>query len=183
MSPLSGLEHQTDDRCFMLGWLDQPAAAVPRGPREELARLTAFFEDAVVPAPPPAARPLYDPAGLAFAVQAAAGDFHSLWDARLGYRHRDGVSKEHWSRVKALTRRGSASHGQLSIQSPHAGRGTHRAALTRRSPDSSTHPPNGTRPQQTATKLHCSHRSQIRSRGTHCVALVRNGAGRRAASD
>ncbi len=102
---LSGLERQTEDRCFMLGWLDQPAAAVPRGPREELARLTGFCEDAIAPAPPPAARPLYDPAGLAFAVQAAAGDFHSLWDARLGYRPRDGVSKEHWSRVKALTRR------------------------------------------------------------------------------
>ena len=102
---LSGLERQIDDRCFMLGWLDQPATKVPGGARRQLALLTDFFEDAIAEPPPPAARPAYDPAGLAFAVQAAAGDFHSLWDARLGYRHLDGVSKEHWSRVKALNRR------------------------------------------------------------------------------
>ena len=110
---LSGLERQTDDRCFMLGWLDQPATAVPGGAQKQLARLSGFFEEAIAQVPLPAARPLYDPAGLAFAVQAAAGDFHSLWDARLGYRHGDGVSKEHWSRVKALTSPSSALHGQL----------------------------------------------------------------------
>ena len=102
---LSGLERQIDERCFMLGWLDQPATKVPVGARKQLVQLTGFFEHAIAQAPPPAAQPLYDPAGLAFAVQAAARDFHSLWDARLGYRHRDGVSKEHWARPKALTRR------------------------------------------------------------------------------
>ncbi len=102
---LSGLERQIDNRCFMLGWLDQPATKVPVGAQKQLARLTGFVEDSIAQAPPPAARPRYDPAGLAFAVQAAAGDFHSLWDARLGYRHRDGVNKEHWARPKALTRR------------------------------------------------------------------------------
>ena len=101
----SGLERQADDRCFMLGWLDQPATKVPAGVQKQLARLTGFFEAAIAQPPPPAASPSYDPAGLAFAVQAAAGDFHALWDARLGYRHRDGVSKVHWSPVKALTRR------------------------------------------------------------------------------
>ena len=102
---LSGLERQIDDRCFMLGWLDQPAARVPAGAHKQLRQLAGFFEDAIAQVPPPAASPRYDPAGLAFAVQAAARDFHSLWDARLGYRHRDGVNKEHWSRPKALTRR------------------------------------------------------------------------------
>lgn len=102
---LSGLERETDERCFMLGWLDQSATKVPGGARKQLARLTGFFEAAIAPATPPAATPLYDPSGLAFVVQWAAADFHSLWDARLGYRHRNGVSKEHWSRVKALARR------------------------------------------------------------------------------
>ena len=75
-----------------------------RGP-EAASALAGFFEDAIAEPPPPAVRPAYDPAGLAFAVQAAARDFHLLWDARLGYRHLDSVSKEHWSRVKALNRR------------------------------------------------------------------------------
>ena len=102
---LSGLESQIDDRCFMLGWLDQSAIEVPGGARKQLTLLTRFFEAAIAPAAPPAATPLYDPAGLAFAVQSAASDFHSLWDARLGYRYRNDVSKPHWSQVKALTRR------------------------------------------------------------------------------
>ena len=102
---LSGLERQIDDRCFMLGWLDQPTTEVPGGARKQLTLLTRFFEAAIAPAALPTATPLYDPAGLAFAVQSAASDFHSLWDARLGYRHRNDVSKPHWSQVKALTRR------------------------------------------------------------------------------
>ena len=100
---VSGLERRIDDRCFMLGWLDKPG--IPNGVLKELARLTCFFEAAIAPASPPEAKPFYDPAGLAFAVQSAADDFRSLWDARLGYRHRDGLSKEHWARIKALTRR------------------------------------------------------------------------------
>ena len=102
---LSSLERQIDVRCFMLGWLDQSVTKVPAGAQKQLARLGSFFEDAIAQALPPAARPRYDPAGLAFAVQSAARDFHWLWDARLGYRHRDGVNKEHWARPKALTRR------------------------------------------------------------------------------
>ena len=102
---VGGLERRLDERCFMLGWLDRPADQIPGGARRQLAELMGFFESVIAPEPPPRARPLYDPAGLAFAVQSAACEFHSLWDARLGYRRRDGVSKEHWARVKALTRR------------------------------------------------------------------------------
>ncbi len=102
---LSGLEHQINDRCFMLGWLDQSATKVPGGARKQLKRLTHFFEAAIAPVTPPEAKPCYDPAGLAFAVQSAASDFHSLWDARLGYRHSNDVRRPHWSQVKALTRR------------------------------------------------------------------------------
>lgn len=102
---VSGLEREIDGRCFMLGWLDQSATKVPGGARKQLVRLTDFFDAAIAPATLPTAVPLYDPSGLAFVVQRAADDFHSLWDARLGYRHRNDIDKEHWSRVKALTRR------------------------------------------------------------------------------
>ncbi len=102
---VGGLERRLDKRCFMLGWLDCPADKIPLGPRRQLAELMVFFESAVMPDMQPNARPLYDPAGLAFAVQSASSDFHSLWNARLGYQRRDGVNKVHWARVKALTRR------------------------------------------------------------------------------
>ena len=94
------LERRLHDRCFMLGWLDRPTDGIPGGPRKQLGELKGFLESVVKPESPPQARPLYDPAGLVLAVQTAAREFHSLWDARLG-----GASKEHWARVKALTRR------------------------------------------------------------------------------
>lgn len=95
-----GLERGLYDRCFMLGWLDRPADKIPSGARRQLAELMEFFESMIEPEAPPEARPQYDPAGLAFAVQLASREFHSLWDARLG-----GADKEHWARIKALTRR------------------------------------------------------------------------------
>lgn len=102
---VSSVERAIEGRCFMLGWLDQSTTEVRPGARKQLAALTRFFKEAIVPGPTTAARPLYDPAGLAFAVQSAAKDFHSRWDARLGHRRLDGVHKEHWTRVKALNRR------------------------------------------------------------------------------
>ena len=102
---VGGLERRLDERCFMLGWLDRPAEGIPSGARKQLGELMGFVQSIIEPEPHPQARPMYDPAGLAFAVQSASREFHSLWDARLGYRRRDGVSKEHWARVKALTRR------------------------------------------------------------------------------
>ena len=102
---VSGLERRVDKRCFMLGWLDRSEEKIPGGAKDQLTKLVGFCKAAIKPETPPEARASYDPAGLAFAVQSAVGDFHSLWDARLGHRRRDGVSKEHWARVKALTRR------------------------------------------------------------------------------
>ena len=100
-----GLERRIDQRCFMLGWLDLPTTSIPAGARGQLAALVDYFGAVIAPPSLPEARPLYDPAGLSFAVQSAARDFHSLWDARLGYRYRGGISREHWTRIKALTRR------------------------------------------------------------------------------
>ena len=102
---VNGVERAIENRCFMLGWLDQSAAELRPGVKKQLAALTRVFKEAIVPVPTSAAKPLYDPVGLAFAVQSAAKDFHSRWDARLGHRRLDGVHKEHWTRVKALNRR------------------------------------------------------------------------------
>jgi len=102
---VGGLERRLDERCFMLGWLDRPTDKIPQGARKQLDKLMRFCEPIVEPEETLEARPLYDLVGLAFAVQSAARGFHSLWDARLGYQRRDGLEKEHWTRVKALTRR------------------------------------------------------------------------------
>jgi hypothetical protein len=48
---------------------------------------------------------VYDTTGILFAVQLATRKFHEPWTARLGLVVFPGVSKEHWTRIKALTRR------------------------------------------------------------------------------
>ena len=42
---------------------------------------------------------------LVLAVKNATEKFHEDWSFKLGLRSKPGVSKEHWTRVKALTRR------------------------------------------------------------------------------
>jgi hypothetical protein len=49
--------------------------------------------------------PMYDRINLVLAVKNAAEKFHEDWEVKLGQRSKPGVSKEHWTRVKALTRR------------------------------------------------------------------------------
>ena len=51
------------------------------------------------------AQPVYDRANLGLAVSAAAENFHDDWFPRLGLDHKPGIIKEHWARIKALTRR------------------------------------------------------------------------------
>lgn len=103
------IEHGIDDRCFMLGGVDQNLSRLPARTAEymrgELARLVDFCERAILPPPPPDACPVYDPTGISFAVREAVTNFQRPWLARLGLGTYEGVRKEHWTRVKALNRR------------------------------------------------------------------------------
>ena len=51
------------------------------------------------------ARPVYDRMNLVLAIRAAAEAFHEAWRTRLGLKSKPGFAKEHWTRVKALSRR------------------------------------------------------------------------------
>ena len=99
------IEHELDGRCFMLGFLDRPLTEKNRGPVGEMLRLLDFCETAIVPSTPTEACPVYDTAGLLLAIQAAASDFHSRWDAILGFRRSGNIRTAHWAEVKALNRR------------------------------------------------------------------------------
>jgi hypothetical protein len=103
------IEHGIDDRCFMLGGVDQNLSRLPTRAadymRGELRRLVDFCEQAILPPPPPAACPVYDPTGISFAVREAVMNFQEPWLARLGLGSYEGVRREHWTRVKALNRR------------------------------------------------------------------------------
>ena len=68
--------------------------------------------DKIVETPEPViARPVYDKTNLVLAITAAAASFHRAWRARLGITTEADISKEHWSRVKALNRRFAEGKG------------------------------------------------------------------------
>jgi hypothetical protein len=59
----------------------------------------------VEPHPPIQATAVFDKTDFVLTVQASAEMFHEGWRARLGRGFKLGVPKEHWARVKALSRR------------------------------------------------------------------------------
>lgn len=102
---VTAMERTIDTQCFMLGGLDAASEKLPGGVRAQLEQLLAQFERSITPPPLPDAKPSYDPSGLGFAVQRAADSFQRAWRFRLGFASSAEVSKEHWTRVKALNRR------------------------------------------------------------------------------
>jgi GTPase Era involved in 16S rRNA processing len=71
----------------------------------ELNRLISAIMSTITPTGPIEYKPVYDVANLVLAVQKATQEFHDRWKAILGMGSRSSVSPEHWTRVKALTRR------------------------------------------------------------------------------
>ncbi len=102
---VSSLLRGIDSRSFMLGYLDQASSDLPKGFVGEFDRLLRFFEKSIEPTEAIDLQPKYDMSGLAFAVQEAADDFNKRWAGVLGLGSGYGYKKEHWTRIKALTRR------------------------------------------------------------------------------
>jgi hypothetical protein len=89
----------------MLGYLDHPSESLPKGFIGEFDRLFDFFQRSIAVVETVDLRPRYDMSGVAFAVRQAADDFNKRWAGLLGTTTGYGAKKEHWTRIKALTRR------------------------------------------------------------------------------
>lgn len=73
---------------------------------DQLQQLVGCLTEGIdAPVPTGAARPVYDRADLVLAVTAATQRFHHRWRAALGLTVDGSIPKEHWARVKALSRR------------------------------------------------------------------------------
>ena len=91
-----------------LGGIQEPLSSETKEGARTIRQLHKLLEcvDEVVERPEPAqAKPTYDLMDLVLAVKSAAESFHDVWFSRLGLENRLGVGKEHWARVKALSRR------------------------------------------------------------------------------
>lgn len=99
------LQRQLEKGDYYLGELDKPTSVI-KGPfKHELIRLLDHMMSAAdIPLPPELA-PSYDLGRLGLYLRDAADGFKDPWMARLGLSFEPTVRKEHWGRVKALTRR------------------------------------------------------------------------------
>ena len=70
----------------------------------QLNKLLRMIDGIVERRDPSESRPVYDRMLLGLNVERAAESFHDGWRARLGLSAKPGVKKEHWTRIKALSR-------------------------------------------------------------------------------
>jgi hypothetical protein len=99
------LDRQIERQSIFLGGLDRPTAKIPVGYQRELDRLIQAMQRASEPEEPVECAPQYEFKGLEIAMHDAIDAFRNPWRARLGLSYHDAIAKEHWTRVKALSRR------------------------------------------------------------------------------
>jgi hypothetical protein len=102
------LRKRLDEARFFLADLHEPLSEDAPAGKRTIKQLHKLLEaiDQVIERPEPAeARPAYDRLNLVLAIRSAAEAFHEAWRPRLGLELRPGFTKEHWTRVKALSRR------------------------------------------------------------------------------
>ena len=93
---------------FFLAELQNPLSGNSSTGRRTIRQLRRLLEsiDQVIERPQPTeAQPVYNRMNLVLVIRTAADSFHKRWRPRLGLESRPGFSKEHWTRVKALSRR------------------------------------------------------------------------------
>ena len=102
------LRQRLEDARFFFAGIHQPLSEATVSERRTISQIRKLLLaiDAVIEPPEPAeARPVYDRMNLVLAIRAAADAFHEAWRPRLGLEFKPGFAKEHWTRVKALSRR------------------------------------------------------------------------------
>jgi hypothetical protein len=94
-------------RLFLAGIQEPLPQDISAGRRtvKQLQKLLDMIDQAVDRPQVVEARPVYDRMNLVLAILGAASAFQGTWRPLLGLEHRAGFIKEHWARVKALSRR------------------------------------------------------------------------------
>lgn len=102
------LRGRLKDACFFVAGIDENLDATKKTQKRTIGQLQSLLAaiDVIVEKPEPVlAKPVYDRMNLVLAVKNAAESFHDAWWPRLGLDYKPGVSKEHWKRIWALSRR------------------------------------------------------------------------------
>ena len=114
------IERQTERNSVFLGGLDRATNKIPVGFIRELEKLFEIMSDAIAPAEAVESVPIYQFKGLEIAMRDAIDAFRNPWRGRLGLSYHDTAAKEHWTRVKALSRRLASGGDEYSNLRPVA---------------------------------------------------------------
>lgn len=101
----NALKRATSERVFFLSNIQNRLSKKARLTRSELFKLLECAERVANPEFAEAAVPVYDVANMVLSIQKATQNFHNPWRAKLGLQFHSEVRKEHWARIKALSRR------------------------------------------------------------------------------
>jgi hypothetical protein len=102
------LGRRLDEARFFVGGIQAALDPKKRSANRTIGQLNALLHALVTDAEQREtgpARPVYDRMNLSLAVTAAAKRFHVRWHGLLGLESNPSAPKEHWTRVKALSRR------------------------------------------------------------------------------
>ena len=102
------LRQRIDGATFFLAGIDETLSESTKLGRDTLKQFAGMLRaiDEVVERPAPTdRRPTYDRMNLVLAIKSAAESYLDSWLPRLGLTQRAGLPKEHWTRVRALSRR------------------------------------------------------------------------------
>ncbi|WP_186629396.1 hypothetical protein [Rhodococcus sp. BP22] len=92
----------------LLSSIDQPLKAATDNGRwsiSQFQKLLVIIERSAERPDLGPAKPVYDKAFLSAAIETGTRQFHHRWGGLLGTAEAEDVEKEHWSRIKALTKR------------------------------------------------------------------------------
>jgi hypothetical protein len=111
------LRENTEGRAFFLSKIHKAIPETAKGTRKELFSLIEGIKSLGAPKRLAEATPIYDSANLVLGIHRAISEFHRPWNARLGFVADATFRREHWSAIKALTRRlgvlGEDEYGDL----------------------------------------------------------------------
>lgn len=97
-----------DRKVFFVANIQEKLSSGARFTLKELIKLLDVLKSAHEPLPGVEAVPVYDLGNLVLGVRNATEQFNEYWRARLSLTYKSDVPTEHWTRIKALSRRFAA---------------------------------------------------------------------------
>ena len=101
----NALRRAVPDRVVFLSSIQKKLKTGARRTRRDFDRLLDAIAQTILDVEPVECVPVYDVANLVLSIQSATQEFHDRWHGVLSMGSRSGVAPEHWTRVKALSRR------------------------------------------------------------------------------